>query len=178
MNVGHTAIWDMNILEQLSVEGPYVWTDPDVVPIEECPPNALEFFWSVLQTYPNKTKVGFGLRIDDLPDHYRFKDKVRRWETQFWEKKLSPKLYDAEIDTTFALYRPGSGYGMSGIRTGFPYLARHTPWYEHSDDPSDDHAYYIRHARRGLNNWGGDRLPDELDLAIKTLESDPGRQVS
>jgi hypothetical protein len=176
MNVGHTAIWDMRILEWLDITGPYVWTDPDIVPIEECPPNALEFFWSALKAYPNKTKVGFGLRIDDLPDHYRFKYKVMRWEAQFWERKLSPKLYDADIDTTFALYRPGSRYDMSGIRTGFPYLARHAPWYENSDRPSDDHVYYIRHARPGLNNWGGDRLPDGLDSAIKELRPSPRRE--
>ncbi len=167
INVGHTAIWDLKLLDRLGITGPYVWTDPDIVPIEECPKNVLEFFWTVLQAYPHTTKVGFGLRIDDLPDHYRFKQRVIAWETQFWERKIAPKLYDATIDTTFALYRPGSGYDLVGIRTGFPYLASHAPWYENSSHPSEDHAYYIKNARSGINSWGGENLPTWLDAATQ-----------
>jgi hypothetical protein len=165
-NVGRLAIWELNILDRLNVTGPYVWTDPDIVPIEECPSNVLEFFWEVLQAFPNKAKVGFGLRIDDLPEHYRFKQKVIAWESQFWTKKITPKLYDADIDTTFALYRPGSGFDMSALRSGFPYLAHHCPWYEDSERPSDDHMYYVEHAKPGLNNWSRGQLPEWLDLAI------------
>jgi hypothetical protein len=165
-NAGRLAIWDLNILARLNVTGPYVWTDPDIVPIEECPSNVLEFFWEVLRAFPNKTKVGFGLRIDDLPEHYRFKQKVIAWESQFWTNRVTPKLYDADIDTTFALYRPGSQFEMSALRSGFPYLARHHPWYENSERPSDDHKYYVEHAKPGLNNWSGGQLPEWLDLAI------------
>jgi hypothetical protein len=165
-NAGRLAIWDLNILGLLNVTGPYVWTDPDIVPSEECPSNVLEFFSEVLHAFPNKAKVGFGLRIDDLPEHYRFKQKVIAWESQFWMKRVTPKLYDADIDTTFALYRPGSGFDMSALRSGFPYLARHHPWYENSERPSDDHVYYVEHAKPGLNNWSGGQLPEWLDLAI------------
>ena len=171
MNLGHTAIWHSNILDQLGIIGPYVWTDPDIVPIKECPTNVLEFFLAVLQVYPNKTKVGFGLRIDDLPEHYRFKREVIAWETQYWEKKIGPKLYDAPIDTTFALYRAGSGYKPinAALRTGFPYLARHVPWYENLDRPSDDHDYYLKNAKPGINSWGGDKLPSYLHNCIQQL---------
>jgi hypothetical protein len=164
MNVGHTAIWDTKILDELGINGPYVWTDPDIVPIKECPTNVLEFFWAALQAYPHKTKVGFGLRIDDLPDHYRFKREVIVWEGQYWDKKVSPKLYDAPIDTTFALYRAGSGYKPinAALRTGFPYLARHAPWYENLDRASDDHVYYLKNAKPGINSWSGDALPSYL----------------
>lgn len=166
-NVGHTALWDRKILERFNVNGPFVYSDPDIVPIAECPPHVLEFFWEVLRAFPEKTKVGFGLRIDDLPDHYKFKRKVITWESQFWNTKLTPKLYEAPIDTTFALYRPGSGYDLSGIRSGFPYLARHAPWYENLDTPSEDHAYYVRHAKAGTNNWSAKELPAWLDNLIQ-----------
>ena len=125
-NIGHTALWSMKLPQRLKVNGPFVYTDPDIVPIAECPPHVLDFFLEVLRAFPTKTKVGFGLRIDDLPEHYKFKRKVIAWESQFWGKKITPKLYDAAIDTTFALYRPNSGYDLSGIRSGFPYL-RATP---------------------------------------------------
>ena len=101
--------------------------------------------------------------ISDLPDHYRWKQKVIAWESQFWQTRLTPTLlYDAPIDTTFALYRPGSRYDLSGIRSGFPYLARHHPWYEDSDNPSAEQSYYVRHAKPGTNNWSGQVLPDYL----------------
>ena len=56
----------------------------------------------------NICKVGFALRIDDLPQHYPLKEKVIKWEKQFWTKKVNKtdNIYYAEIDTTFALYKP------------------------------------------------------------------------
>ena len=161
-NAGQKAIWTTNVLEQLGIGGPYVWTDPDVVPSEECPSNVLEYFYAVLRAYPQKTKVGFGLRIDDLPTHYQFKQRVITWESQFWAKRIAPNLYDAAIDTTFALYRPGSSYDLRAIRTGFPYVARHLPWYENSQRVSKDQAYYVQHARAGINSWNDEKLPDWL----------------
>ncbi len=166
-NVGHTALWDLEILKALDITTPFVYTDPDIIPIDECPGQVLEFFLEVLHAYPHKTKVGFGLMISDLPDYYRWKQKVIAWESQFWEMQLTPTLlYDASIDTTFALYRPGSAYDLSGIRSGFPYLARHYPWYEDTDRPSAEQLYYVQHAKLGTNNWSGARLPDWLDDLI------------
>jgi hypothetical protein len=164
-NAGHKAIWITKILEHFGIKGPYVWSDPDVVPTEECPSNVVEYFHTVLQAYPRKTKVGFGLRIDDLPDHYRFKQRVIAWEAQFWTKRIANNLYDASIDTTFALYRPGSKYDLLGIRTGFPYVARHLPWYQISERPPKDQIYYMHHARAGFNSWSDEKLPDWLDAA-------------
>jgi hypothetical protein len=162
-NVGHKAIWDVDVLGRFGITTPYVYTDPDIVPFEECPHHVLEFFLEVLRAYPNKSKVGFGLSISDLPDHYQFKRKVIAWESQFWESRLTSTLYDAPIDTTFALYRPGTVHDYLAIRSGFPYLARHVPWYEDSDHPSDEQAYYVRHAIPGTNTWSGAALPDWLD---------------
>ena len=166
-NIGPTALWDLNILDRLNITGPFVCTDPDIVPVEECPADVLAFFWRVLQDYPERTKVGFGLRIDDLPDHYRWRTNVIAWESQFWERKIAPNLYDAPIDTTFALYRARARHDVSGMRTGFPYLARHWPWYADSNSPSDDHLYYLRHAKPGLSHWGGAGVPDLLEAAIR-----------
>jgi hypothetical protein len=166
-NAGHKAIWSAKILEHFGITGPYVWSDPDVVPTEECPSNVVEYFHTVLQAYPHKTKVGFGLRIDDLPNHYSFKQQVITWESQFWTKRIANNLFDALIDTTFALYRPGSGYDMQGIRTGFPYVARHLPWYETSETPTKDRIYYMHRARAGINSWNDQKLPDWLDAATR-----------
>jgi hypothetical protein len=167
-NAGHKALWSTKILEHFGIEGPYVWTDPDVVPTEECPSNVVEYFHTVLQAFPRKTKVGFGLRIDDLPNHYPFKQQVITWESQFWTKRIANNLYDALIDTTFALYRAGSTHDMLGIRTGFPYVARHLPWYETAERPSRDRIYYMHRARPGINSWSDQKLPDWLDAATRS----------
>ena len=168
-NVGHTSLWELKILERLDITTPFVLTDPDIVPIDECPKDVLAFFLDILRAYPHKNKVGFGLMISDIPDHYRWKEQVIAWESQFWEedRRIIPTLYDSPIDTTFALYRPGSAYDVSGMRTGFPYLARHYPWYEDSECPSAEQSYYVQHARPGINNWSGSQLAGWLDDAIK-----------
>jgi len=38
-NLGHKALWDCGILEELDIKTPYAYTDSDVLPIEECPDN-------------------------------------------------------------------------------------------------------------------------------------------
>ena len=41
-NLGHTALWDSNILRSLHIETSFVYTDSDIIPIKECPVNVLE----------------------------------------------------------------------------------------------------------------------------------------
>lgn len=168
-NFGHKAIWDAGILKALNITTPYVYTDPDIVPIDECPKNLLEFYLEVLRAYPHKSKVGFGLLISDLPAHYRFREKVIVWESQFWTQRLTPKLYDAPVDTTFALYRPGTCHDLSGIRSGFPYVARHQPWYQDSERLTVEQQYYLARAKPGTNSWSGKNLPAELNASIEQL---------
>lgn len=153
-NVGHMALWKTHIFMWFK-DVPYVYTDPDILPVEECPLNSVEYFRQVLQKYPEVGKVGFGLKIDDIPDHYQLKDKVVKWEKQFWEKPLGNKLYEGMIDTTFALYRPNS-FGDAGmlkaIRTGGKYMARHLPWYIHPKSLSEEDLYYFEHSNT-VSSW-------------------------
>jgi len=167
-NVGRLSLWEAGILKSLDVSGRYVFTDPDIVPDEACPLDAIEYFDEVLESYPERLKVGFGLRIDDLPDEYAFKEEVRNWESQFWERRVAPRLFDAAIDTTFALYRGPRPAGFertteffeSSIRTGYPYVARHTPWYIDEDSLPEDEAYYRSRAEGSdVNHWGRDVVP-------------------
>ena len=106
VNLGHHSPWVTGLVAQLS-EAPFVVTDPDVVPDPACPLDALARFGEILERHPHFDKVGFGLRIDDLPDSFAHRDAVTRWEQQFWTAELEPGVFKAEIDTTFALYRAG-----------------------------------------------------------------------
>ncbi|WP_304314263.1 glycosyltransferase family 2 protein [Phocaeicola plebeius] len=148
-NIGYLALWKTNIYKKF-IRSYYVYTDPDVIPINECPDDFLEHFFKIMQQYKTVQKVGFGLRIDNLPDTYPQKQKVIEWEKHFFEKPLSTHVYKAQIDTTFALYRPFTGgeahkYKFN-IRTGMPYMAEHLPWYQNGELTEED-IYYKNHIQ-------------------------------
>ncbi|MBR6868966.1 MAG: glycosyltransferase family 2 protein [Bacteroidales bacterium] len=156
-NIGYLAIWESGVYNRFK-RSFYVYTDSDVVPDENCPEDFMERFLKVLRKYPRCLKVGFGLRIDDLPDSFAQKQAVLANEERFWETSLEEGLYKAQIDTTFALYRPFC-YGPANdhhlmIRTGNPYIARHLPWYIDSANLSEEDQYYIQAAKRSTH-WTG-----------------------
>jgi hypothetical protein len=169
-NLGHKSLWLSGVLDDLGVRGPFVLSDPDTVPIEECPLDAIDYFAEVLDRYPGYTKAGFGLRIDDLPDHFRHKADVIAWEAGFWQCALAPRLYEAPIDTTFALHRGAEDQTpRGGIRTGYPYLVRHTTWYLDSDNLPDEERFYRERARADVMSWGGEAIRSPLDELIGKL---------
>ena len=87
-NLGHLAVWEAGVLGTLEHNGPFVVTDCDVVPDQRTPHDAVDHFADLLFRYSDVDKVGFGLRIDDLPNSYQFRDDVITWESQFWEDEV------------------------------------------------------------------------------------------
>ncbi len=166
-NYGHLVVWQCGKFENIIKNERYIVTDCDVLPIEECPENVTEYFSKILDKYPFCAKVGFSLKIDDLPDYNLSKQTVLEWEGQFWKKKIENGLYNASIDTTFALYRPGifpeNKKWWKSIRTDFPYAARHLPWYEDSNNPGEEEIYYQNH----LNNRDSFWSVNDLELLKK-----------
>jgi hypothetical protein len=163
-NIGHLAPWQAGVIrDRVRPEERYVETDPDVVPDEHCPLDALDYFGELLDRFPEVNKVGFGLRIDDLPRRYRHAEAVRRWESRFWTDEIVPGVFRAPIDTTFALYRAGAPVTMEpSLRTGAPYLARHLPWYYDSLRPTAEQQYYLDHAASGVNSWDGTQISNHI----------------
>lgn len=146
-NIGYKALWDTSI--HLWFRGlPYIYTDPDILPIDECPLDVVQFFQATLSKHKDINKVGFGLQIDDIPDFYPHKSDVIEWEMQFWKTPISENLYKADIDTTFALYRANSVKQQWGktLRTGGVFLAKHLPWYENPESISDEELFYKKNA--------------------------------
>lgn len=158
-NVGHLSLWETGLIKRFR-NNYFVYTDPDVIPIEECPANFMSIFISVLNKYRLVEKVGFSLQIDDLPDCFDKKADVVAWEKQFWSNVIEgePKLYKACIDTTFALYRPwtfsGGNLNSPNIRVGFPYVARHLPWYNDSNNLDEEEKYYLNTCKTA-SYWVG-----------------------
>jgi hypothetical protein len=169
-NLGAFALW-RSVLPERGVEDRFVCSDPDIVPIEECPLDAIDYFGEILDRYPRAVKAGFGLRIDDIPDHYAMKDEVAVIERYNWERPIAPRLYEGFIDTTFALYRGlEDAFTIEpAIRTGYPYLARHTTWYLDENDLPEEERHYRANSTR-TPWWSRDTVPQKLNRLAGALQ--------
>jgi glycosyltransferase involved in cell wall biosynthesis len=147
-NLGALAFWKSGIYKQFR-KSYFVYTDSDVMPVENCPADFMEFFLKTMKKHRLAQKVGFSLKIDDIPDHYLQKPQVLKNEEQFYKfYNEEENLYRAPVDTTFALYRPRARFRHANnyieiYRTGFPYMAYHLPWYHDSLNPEPEERYYI-----------------------------------
>jgi len=110
-NYGHKALWERGLLSQLGIETEYVYTDPDVVPCDFCPADAIRFLQVVLASEPRIARVGLGLRLDDLPDSYRHKREAIGWERHFWLKPAARGLFFAKLDSDLRPLPPARRLG-------------------------------------------------------------------
>jgi hypothetical protein len=133
-----------------------VYTDSDVLPTKNCPKDLIEQLYRVLIKYPQIEKAGVALKIDDLPEHYSNKKEVLRIEKEWWAKEVEPGVFDAPVDTTFALYKPyakGDAEECKAYRIGGNLTFRHQPWYEDSDNPNAEDVYYRQSVAGGSSYW-------------------------
>lgn len=169
-NLGHRAPWLSGLAPDLGCDQHFIVSDPDVVPTDECPKDVLQVFKRALDEHREFDKVGFSLKIDDLPDHFRHKKNVILWEGQFWTDRFNKRFYRAPIDTTFAMYRPGLGHeNGKSLRSAPPFEARHMPWYQDSRNPTDEEAYYVQHADSIISNWNERTLPANVRAKLRAL---------
>jgi hypothetical protein len=153
-NGGPRSLWETEELKDY-MKGYYIYTDPDVVPASSSSMESITMMFSELKSNFSIDKIGFALRIDDLPDNFKLKQDVIQWEQQFWKNPINDKFFSAPVDTTFALYAP---YAMGGgeckaYRTNFPQVAAHMPWYENSSAPTEEDEYYRKHAKPQDSHW-------------------------
>ena len=144
-NLGHKALWQSGVLDVLHVHTPYVYTDSDVVPSEDCPQDVLQEMLGALRKYTFLKKVGLGLKVDDIT--FFAAEATRRDDKRFYLCPMDNDLYFAPVDTTFALYRNYRHYHIHiAARTAGKKLARHLPWYYDFDHLPEDEQYYMEHA--------------------------------
>lgn len=167
-NYGHLVFWEKKELFDMYSQGYYAVTDADVVPIEECPHDFIRTFKRLLENNLSLVKVGFSLKIDDIPATNFNKEKILKWESQFWISKIEEKIFRANIDTTFALYQPGYKYRpekfRKAVRTDYPLQARHGGWYINSDNLSEEQKNYYENCNESsswrINNCGDLKTKD------------------
>lgn len=154
---GHPRdLWTRSWFRQACAQERYIVTDPDVIPSGDCPADWVSHLSNVLDKYSFFHKAGLGLRLDRIPQHYAWRERVDGWEQQFWQNQLEPGVYNANIDTTLALHVPlmeQGAHSFTALRTGFPYVADHLAWYENLDQLTPEQRYYHEHAEPMISHW-------------------------
>lgn len=163
-NLGKKGPWESGLIAELAGDRRFIATDPDVVPDEGCPTDWVDHFDELLDRYPRTLKVGFSLRVDDLPEHYAHRDTVIAFERQFaLDEHRVDDGWVAPLDSTLALYRPRPRYGMfPAIRTAAPYVARHLPWYLDSREITPELRHYRTNVSPLYGHWAKHTLPPRV----------------
>ncbi|MBR0289992.1 MAG: hypothetical protein IJQ82_13540 [Selenomonadaceae bacterium] len=145
-NLGYKALWLSGVLEQMKISTPYVYTDPDVLPIERCPKNFVKRLMEILDNNHELRKVGLGLVWEDVT--FFDKKETQQRESNFYVgSQVDNNLYYAQVDTTFALYANVRHYSLRfSLRTTGNLMAYHLPWYFDYDNLPDDEKYYMMHT--------------------------------
>lgn len=138
-NRGHMVPWQLGLVPQRAY---YAVTDCDVLPVEGCPDDVLDHLRRQLAKpiMAGRSKAGVSLSLDGVTA-----ERVLRVEGRYFSP-LDDELYDAPVDTTLAVYRPGCTFRVDGARSREPYTAYHLPW--HDIVNPDEHKYYLAHMRR------------------------------
>ncbi|PWB21791.1 glycosyltransferase family A protein [Flavobacterium sp. HTF] len=155
-NYGHLVFWENKGLFEKYSKGYYALTDADINPIPECPGDFLNHFKKILDKDQKITKVGFSLKVDDIPNTNLYKDRILKWESQFSKDERKDGNFAAEIDTTFALYRPGYQYDIanfySACRTKMPFVARHGGWYIDNRNLTEEQKFFFANCNES-SSW-------------------------
>jgi len=154
-NVGYMALWQSKVFDDFK-KGFYVYTDPDVLPNADCPADIVFKLANVLSKYNAIEKAGPSLKITDLPDAYDKKKEVIEWEKIHWQVQVEKDVYDAMVDTTFALYKPyafGNAEMCKAYRVGGKYEFLHLPWYIDSLNLTEEEKYYRDNVSKTSSYW-------------------------
>lgn len=146
-NVGYKALWETDFFETIK-GGYYVYSDADLMPGKSCPSDVVYQLYKVLSRHRIE-KCGPALRIDDLPEHYSRKQEVLDLESDYWKQEVEKDVFDAPVDTTFALYKPyakGNAEECRAYRVAGDLTFIHLPWYEDSAQLPEEAEYYKKNA--------------------------------
>lgn len=160
-NLGHMVFFDRIDLQKKYGKGYYFLTDADILPNPQLPSNFAGIMVKKMDRYIHKIqKVGFALDLASIPEFYPLKTKVLDWEKKFWEKELEKDVYYADIDTTFALYKPQYPIKFKvkrskfykAIRLAGDFTCKHMGWYIDPKNLTDEQRHYMK-TSSSSNSW-------------------------
>lgn len=153
-NYGHMVFFEVDRLYNTYGNGYFFLTDADIVPNPNLPINFPSTMIKILDLHKCEiNKVGFALDLSDIPDCFPLKEKVLSWESIFWDIPIAKDIYDANVDTTFALYPPKYRIEKKGItvdnfykgmRMAGDYTAKHGGWYIDPKNLSPERKHYFK----------------------------------
>lgn len=148
-NFGFQAPWGSNAIARCAAGELYAETDPDL-DLSPAPRGFLDRLVLGIERYPEVTKCGLSLALDDLPDTPMGR-QARGDQRWCWCTRRDAEFYEAHTDTTFAVYRHGVEWRdwYTSVRTAPPFSARHLPWYLDAASLPEDYAWYLRNLAPG-----------------------------
>ena len=140
-NEGHLAVWSTGIYKEL---GDYfIYTDSDLELNPNMPDSYQIFMYNLMQKY-EINKIALGIKINDLPDHYRYKNQVIRNEGRWWLEEVELDIYKADTDTTFSLMRNIGDNMYKSLRIAKnDFICKHVPFYIDLENLDEEEKYYI-----------------------------------
>jgi hypothetical protein len=136
-------------------------SDPDLEFSKNLPADFLEVLFD-LTTRHKCGKVGFAIEI---PKEEEFENlfvkmdgklqKVTDWESQFWDKEIArtengDPIFEADIDTTFALYNKkyfNPQHRYKALRVAGAYVCKHLGFYKQNIIPQEEVDFYQEQNR-------------------------------
>ncbi|QOW10880.1 hypothetical protein Q73A0000_11190 [Kaistella flava (ex Peng et al. 2021)] len=177
-NLGHDVFFKNKKLQKKYGKGFYFLTDSDIIPNEKLPDDfATTMLNYLFKYYKRVNKVGFAIDTQNIPDYYPLKEKVNIWEKRYWLAEIEKEVYFANIDTTFALYKPKYPKTffklfdfMTGLRLAGNFTCKHGGWYIDPKNLTEENRYYIQTANKS-SSWkldeNGKQVSEEYDHFIK-----------
>ena len=162
---GHMVFFENQDLQKKYGQGYYFITDADILPNPDLPKDFIKTMIKKMDKYNKKiVKVGFALDIDSIPDYYPLKEKVVSWEQKFWEDRLENDVFRADVDTTFALYKPFYPTKFKvkernfyrAIRLGGNFTSKHMGWYIDPKNLTEEQKHYMKTSSTS-NSWKFDK---------------------
>ena len=159
-NLGNMAGWVSGIV--LKEKMPFVYTDPDY-DLSMLPKDWPEVLVDGFRLHPGHIKYGLSWEEATVPPEnpaYLLDNMDENPDGHYpprWGRKLEGGWINFPCDTSFAVYRPGAPFTISGIRKDRPYTGIHFPWHVTLDPtvhegkmsvPFDDEVeYYFDHVQ-------------------------------
>lgn len=145
-NLGQKGAWLSGVVKKLDSEY-YVVSDPDLG-LDDTPQDTLLYLVEKMNQLELK-KIGLGLDWKSIGRSSPFYNSIMEYEGNRWKNsRINNNVYlDIPVDTTFALYKNKKHF-IGGASTGYPYTAKHYPWYFTNEKRQDnyEYMYYLTNA--------------------------------
>lgn len=141
-NYGDKCLWNSGLINDFSSYPFIILTTSDIRLNPNAPDNFVDLMIEKYNQYPEYGKVGLALALD-FETKSNYQKWSYDWELQFWQNKLEDGVYQADVDTTFCLFKPGP-HQYKAIRLAGDFTSRHMTWYINFDEYiPEEELYYL-----------------------------------